>query len=379
MLKENKITHLWLTSALFDLHVDFDHEMFAFLTYLIVGGDIVQPVSIAKLDASKVGRPKHVLNGYGPTENTTFTTTYEIEPDRNYQHVPIGKPINNTAVFVLNKQKKPVPVGVPGKLYVAGSGVALGYLNLDRETKAFFSSARHFPWLAGKLDPEILIYDTGDMVVWQNDGNLEYLGRLDSQIKINGFRIELGEIEVVAKELIDIKAACALPYGDTKSKSLALFLVQAADCSVEEEAVLAYLQSRLPSYSIPQRMEFIEKLPLSPHGKIDKNVLRQQLNDHRKFDLENKVDDDLVRKVIKVWESVFERSVIATDDFFRLGGHSLLAVQLINTLNKEMNIFLPISKLYEKPTPIELADLLSHTEFQSSDSVHDETNVIEVF
>lgn len=180
----------------------------SFLNYLIIGGEALDINTVNKL-INSASKPTHFLNGYGPTESTTFACTYSLETTIGNQNVPIGRPINNRRIYILDSDNNPVSVGVSGELFVGGAGLAQGYLNNPELTKALFISNP----FATETDIEngyTRLYKTGDLAKWLPDGNIEYLGRNDDQVKIRGFRIELGEIEHALKQIEGIEQSCVV-------------------------------------------------------------------------------------------------------------------------------------------------------------------------
>ena len=220
-LKQEAVTILWLTVGLFNQYAHILDEQLADLRYLIIGGDVLDPAVVARVLNSHA--PEHLLNGYGPTENTTFTTTYEIAAVREGSSIPIGRPIANTQVYILDAHREPVPVGVPGELYIGGAGVAHGYLNRPELTAEKFLKD---PFTD---DPKGQMYRTGDLGRWLADGNIEFLGRNDFQVKIRGFRIELGEIEAALRSDARVQDAVVTVEGEGEQKRLLGYVVAGAE------------------------------------------------------------------------------------------------------------------------------------------------------
>src|SRR5215475_7964258 len=188
-LRRHEVNVLWLTVGLFNQYAELLREEMGGLRYLLVGGDVLDPGVIGRVLRGKA--PEHLLNGYGPTETTTFATTQEInlEMCERGRSIPIGRPIGNTRVYILDGAGEPVPVGVTGEIYIGGAGVARGYLNRPELT------AERFVADPFTQEPGVRMYKTGDLGRWRTDGNIEFLGRNDFQVKVRGFRIELGEVE----------------------------------------------------------------------------------------------------------------------------------------------------------------------------------------
>ena len=214
-LENHQISIMWMTVALFDQYINEDSSIFKGLKYLLVGGDALSPENISQLLSDKCKCPKYVLNGYGPTESTTFTTTFNIK--KVDVPIPIGTPINNTTCYILDNNLNPCPIGTPGELYVGGAGLARGYLNQEELTKKCFI-ANPFAKELGLSNTD-RIYKTGDLARWLPDANIEYLGRTDFQVKIRGYRIELGEIENVLAKHESISQTCVVAKSDDEQDS----------------------------------------------------------------------------------------------------------------------------------------------------------------
>ncbi len=260
-IAENRITTMWLTSPLFNQLSQENSELFTGVRQLLVGGDALSPIHINHV-RSKCPELR-LINGYGPTENTTFSTTFLIE--RDYEgSIPIGRPISNSTAYIVNKYNQLQPVGVPGELYVGGDGVARGYANRSELTAETFVPN---PFIAGET-----MYRTGDLAKWLPDGTIEYRGRMDQQVKIRGYRIELGEIEAELMKHPAMKDAVVIAREDANGqKFLCAYIVAEQELGVQE--VKALLAQELPSYMVPAYVVQMEKLPLTVNGKIDRREL----------------------------------------------------------------------------------------------------------
>ncbi len=261
-----RIDTIWLTSSWFNQLIALDAGLFEKLSCLLVGGEQLSPRSVNVIKS--LYPDLHLINGYGPTESTTFAALYPI-PEAGIAHIPIGRPIANTQLYVLDEQLQLVPIGVAGEICIGGAGVARGYLNQEALTRQKFVDN---PFGAARL------YRTGDLGRWREDGNLEYLGRKDEQVKLRGFRIELGEIEQVLLEhpWVD-QAVVVLREDSQQSKYLAAFMVAApaapAGKALETEVVSNYLRGRLPAYMVPDCLVQLPALPLTGNGKVDRKAL----------------------------------------------------------------------------------------------------------
>lgn len=359
-LQENQITILWLTVALFNQYALEHPNMFGGLRYLMAGGDALTPEIIYKVLAAETA-PQNLLNGYGPTENTTFTTTYNIQHELPAgQSIPIGKPITNTTCYILDDQFNPVPVGVEGELYAGGEGVARGYLHRDDLT------AEKFIQNPFTNDPKSRLYKTGDVVRWLPDGNIEFIGRKDTQVKIRGFRIEIGEIEHAILELPIIKQAVVVVCQHPQlGKLLAAYFVTNTREVVKENEIRKMLGQHLPEYMLPTYFIQLEFLPVTPNGKVDKRALPDPFGG--KTQGGQKASNAIEEVLVEIWEELFSlgsKKLDANSDFFELGGHSLLATQLVSRIKGRLKIEVPVKEVFQNTTIKSLANFLSKQQAQ---------------
>ena len=324
---------------------------------VIVGGEKVSYPAY-KQWTQIAGDSVHFFNGYGPTE-TTITSTIFSDSQINrktadsIQDVPIGRPIANTRIYVLDKNMQPVAVGVPGELWIGGEGVSCGYLNRPELTTSRFLTD---PFVN---DRESRIYKTGDLVRYLPDGNLQFYGRVDNQVKIRGFRIELGEIETALSQHASVReAAVTAPTIDGSARIVAYASLH--DQATTSRELKEFLSSKLPDYMIPAIFIFLENLPFTATGKIDRKNLPLPEN----LDGESQKDyvppgDELELKLTGIWQKLLNVTRVGiTDNFFDLGGHSLLAVRLFSQIEKETGKNLPLATLFEAPTIEQLAAIL---------------------
>nr|UXB95126.1 non ribosomal peptide synthetase [Pseudomonas syringae] len=348
LLLEQSVSVLWMTAGLFHQYASGLGEAFSRLRYLIVGGDVLDPAVIARVLANNP--PQHLLNGYGPTEATTFSATYEITSVGNGS-IPIGKPVGNSRLYVLDNQGQPVPLGVPGELYIGGQGVARGYLNRDELTLEKFVAD---PF---DSDPQAQLYRTGDLVRWRTDGNLEYLGRNDEQVKIRGFRVELGEIEARLAEHSEVREAVVLCRQDAPGdKRLAAYVTARQPESVLDiEHLRSHLQGLLPDYMVPAAYVQLDALPLTANGKLDRKALPvpdAQSVVSRGYEAPQ---GDVEKLLASIWADVLKVEQVGRHDhFFELGGHSLLAVTLIERM-RQIGLSADVRALFSQPTLAALA------------------------
>ncbi|MCF5387511.1 amino acid adenylation domain-containing protein, partial [Pseudomonas syringae] len=320
LLLEQSVSVLWMTAGLFHQYASGLGEAFSRLRYLIVGGDVLDPAVIGRVLANNP--PQHLLNGYGPTEATTFSATYEITSVGNGS-IPIGKPVGNSRLYVLDNQGQPAPLGVAGELYIGGQGVARGYLHRDELTLEKFVAD---PF---DSDPQARLYRTGDLVRWRADGNLEYLGRNDEQVKIRGFRVELGEIEARLAEHTEVREAVVLCRQDAPGdkRLVAYVTVQQPETALDIEQLRSHLQGLLPDYMVPAAYVQLDSLPLTANGKLDRKALpvpdAQSLISRGYEAPQGEVE----KLPASVWADVLKVEQVGRHDhLFDMGGHSLRAV-----------------------------------------------------
>ncbi len=352
-LEENNITIIWLTVSLFNQLIQQNEEMFKGLRYLLVGGDVLSPKHINSV------REKHpdlkVINGYGPTENTTFSTYFPIEKEY-INNIPIGRPISNSTAYIVDKNNMLQPVGVAGELWVGGDGVSRGYLNNPELTAEKFIEN---PFAQGER-----LYKTGDMARWLTDGSIEFIGRIDHQVKIRGFRIELGEIESKILDHQDIKEAIVIAKED-KSGSKYICAYISGDRELSSEELREHLSKELPDYMIPSRFIQLEKLPLTANGKVDRNVLPEPegtINTGVEYAAPTNEAEEVLASI---WEEVLGvENVGINDNFFSLGGDSIKAIQVTARLHK-YNMKLEVKQLFQNQT---IGRISRYVEYSNSES-----------
>ena len=345
-IRRQGVTTLWLTAGLFHLMVEEHLDDLKPLRQLLAGGDVLMPEKVCKARRALSGC--RIINGYGPTENTTFTCCYEVRDEQSLAcGVPIGRPIANTRVYVLDSCLQPVPVGVAGELYAGGDGVACGYLNQPELTAERFIPDP----FSGK--PGARLYRTGDRVRWRADGNLEFLGRWDTQVKIRGFRVELGEIEAVLGGQPGISEAVATVREDVPGdKRLVAYLVVKSGHKLEVANLRQGLAAGLPDYMIPAQFVVLPALPLTPNGKVNRQALPAPETGGGDPSSGDGLPRNLVElELVQVWQELFQRRDIRRqDNFFELGGHSLLAARLATEIGRKFRHQIPIAALFQSPT-----------------------------
>ena len=343
-LIRERVTTLWLTASLFHLMVDQHLDALIQLRQLLAGGDVL---SVAHVEKFLAATPACLLiNGYGPTENTTFTCCYSIPQDAKIAwSVPIGRPIANTQVYILDPHLNPVPIGIPGELHIGGAGLARGYLNRPELTTEKFI-ANPF-----SDEPGARVYKTGDLARYLPDGNIEFLGRLDTQVKVRGFRIELGEIETVLNQHPGVKVCAVLAREDAPGDKRLVAYVVGHKAPAPGE-LRNFLREKLPEYMLPTSFIMLDHLPLTPNGKLDRKALPTPEDSRPDLDALYVAPRTPTEETLAViWAEVLKLENIGIhDNFFDLGGHSLLATQVISRIRKTFNIQLPLRSLFEMPT-----------------------------
>jgi len=357
-LKEKELDTIFITTALFNQIASIHPQAFNTFKYVLFGGEKVEPKWVKEI--IEKGKPENLIHVYGPTENTTFSTWYPVNNvAKNADNLPIGKPISNTKIYILDTNLQPTPIGVVGELYLTGDGVTRGYLNRPELTAEKFIDN---PFGAGKL------YKTGDLARYLPDGNIEFIGRIDNQVKIRGYRLELGEIETILNQHLEVKEAVVIVREDTPdNKNLLAYIVAKSQPPTISE-LRSFLATKLPEYMIPNGFVFLEKLPLTPNGKIDRKAL--PLPDTTRQELETNYlapRNELEIKLTQIWEEVLGiKGIGITDNFFELGGHSLLSVKLLSEIEKTFNQKLPLTVLFQLTNIEQQAKLISQKQAKES-------------
>lgn len=354
-LVRQKITIMFITTTLFNLIATTAPETFRFFRYLLVGGEALNPHTVKLvLDAAP---PEHLLNGYGPTESTTFALTHDIQlNDLTGGPVPIGRPIDATLAFVLDDHLLPVPPGDIGHLYIGGEGLARGYWNREQLNKERFINVT----LPGYSQP-VRLYRTGDFARQRADGVFLYHGRTDNQIKLRGHRIELEEIELQLLKSGLLKAATTvLVKNDHSDPFLAAFIVPLQQSNFDKNKLKRALQQYLPDYAVPQ-LVVVEQLPLTPTGKTDKHQLQAQLANNASPGVRPALCSDLEYALLLIWRKILNNGDIGlNDNFFQLGGSSLQAASLLIELGRQFRQQFSMQTLYEAPTLRQLARVIAN-------------------
>ncbi|WP_223635810.1 non-ribosomal peptide synthetase [Corallococcus sp. EGB] len=347
VLEHQGITTLFITTALFNQMAMFQPRALAHVRQVMTGGEAMS--LLAARQVREAGRD--VINVYGPTENTTYSTAHPLEGTvDDGRPVPIGRPITNTQAYVLDALGAPVPVGVAGELYLGGDGLAWGYLRQPAQT------AERFVPHPFSTTPGARLYRTGDRVRWRPDGVLDFLGRTDSQVKVRGFRIEPGEIEAALKASPGVEDAGVVVREDTPGdKRLVAYVVGAR---MDAGVLRAHLTARLPAHMVPSAFVKLERLPLSPSGKVDRKALPAP-DTQAGFDTYVAPREGWETLVAELWAPLLGVARVgAHDHFFELGGHSLLATRVVSRLRDVLQRDVPLRLLLEAPTVARFAQRL---------------------
>lgn len=326
---------------------------------VIIGGERVLPGAVQAWLRKVGGRPR-LFNSYGPTETTVVATGYWIDDDLpSRSQVPIGKPLANTEIYVLDGRKRLVPIGAEGELYIGGQSVSRGYLNRPELTAACFVED---PFRAGSGRK---LYKTGDRVRFLQDGSLEFLGRIDTQVKIRGFRIEPGEIETMLLRCSDVREAVVLALADSSGGHLlTAYVVPSKERPVAPRELTGFLKKSLPGYMVPAALVLLERLPLTPNGKIDTRALPAPLPSDMTAESQDVSrtgpNNPLEEKLARIWAEVLGLPNVGIGDrFFDLGGHSLQAFRMLTMIREQLEVEIQLSALFQAPSVAEMAVLLA--------------------
>jgi len=349
-IHEYGVTTLWLTAGLFHLMVDERIDDLRPLRQLLAGGDVLSVMHVQKalenLDCD-------LINGYGPTENTTFTCTYKIPRSVDLgKSIPIGKPIANTQVIILDENFQPVADGAAGELFIGGDGLARGYLNADELTAERFV-ANPFPDISSPR-----LYRSGDLARVGSDGNIEFLGRTDKQVKIRGFRIELEEIERALTRQPGIREAIVISREiSAAEKQLIGFVVPEMKCGADVSQLRKALQETLPEYMIPSFILSLDALPLTVNGKVDRAALVSLIgSETKRASSSNRRETGTERKIAGILAEILGSGPVAADDnFFDIGANSLQLARFHSRLQTAFDADLKIVALFQNPTVNSLA------------------------
>ena len=338
---------------------------------ILSGGEALQRELAARL----VTKASSLCNLYGPTETTIYSSAAAYRPELNGAMVSIGRPIANTQIYILDDRLQPLPIGVAGQLYIGGDGLTRGYLN-----RADLTGESFLPNSFSK-EPGARLYKTGDLARYLPDGNIEFLGRIDHQVKVRGFRIELGEIEAVLGEHSKVFQSVVLAreeaFGD---KRLVAYVVARDRAAATANELRAYLKEKLPEYMVPSAFVFLDSLPFTPNGKLDRNALpAPDQNSSETAEAYVAPHTPVEEMIADIWAEVLKLEKIGIyDNFFDLGGHSLLATQVMSRLRAGLPMDLSLRVLFEAPTVAELASRVEQSISEAGELEEFARNMAEV-
>jgi amino acid adenylation domain-containing protein/non-ribosomal peptide synthase protein (TIGR01720 family)/FkbM family methyltransferase len=359
LIREQHVSTLWLTASLFNTVIDEDPQALSTVSQLLVGGEAL---SLPHVRRALDRLPAQIINGYGPTENTTFTCCYKIPPvlKESLASVPIGPPIANTEAYVLDREMRPVPVGVFGELLAGGDGLARGYMN-----RAELTAEKFIPHPFGEAGSRL--YRTGDLVRWRADGTLEFIARVDRQVKLRGFRIEPGEIEAGLLEHPAVSRAVVLERRDPHAagRKLVAYVVVSPDPdgrTADADELRRFLAVKLPDYMIPAAFVSLESIPLTPSGKVDRDALpAPERAGSDGFSTYVAPRTPVEEQLAALWSEVLGIDRVGVyDNFFELGGDSILSIQVVARAYSRHLRFTP-AQLFQHQTIAELAPLAEST------------------
>ncbi|WP_259418057.1 non-ribosomal peptide synthetase [Bacillus toyonensis] len=353
LIKEEQISIMFITTALFNALVDLEIDCLDKIRKILFGGERVSVPHVKKA-LEKLGKDK-IIHVYGPTESTVYATYYFV--NEVTEVIPIGKPLANTSVFVVDKNSNLLPLGVPGELCISGDGLSKGYLNSERLTVEKFVPN---PFILGER-----MYRTGDLVRMLPDGNIEFLGRIDHQVKIRGFRIELGEIESQLLKYKEVKEAVVIAREDNNNHQYlcAYFTSETSEDETRVQEIRKFLAKELPEYMIPAFFVQLDKLPLTTNGKVDRKALPSPDGSSVAGVVEYEAPRNTVEeKLVSIWQDILDIENIGIQhNFFEIGGHSLKATTMASRIHKELMVEIPLRQIFQTPTIKGIGEFIDST------------------
>ncbi|WP_432403712.1 amino acid adenylation domain-containing protein [Wukongibacter sp. M2B1] len=339
IIRDRGVTNFCTVPSMYRLLLEgADSDDLRTLRFVVLGGEKIDRHLIK--NSKELKEDLQLINEYGPTEDS-ITATSNIDMTLEDISV-IGSPIANNYIYILDKSTKPVPIGIPGEIYISGLGLARGYINNSKLTKERFIQN---PFFKGQR-----MYKTGDVARWLQDGKIEYLGRIDEQVKIRGYRIELGDIENQLLKIDDVKEAVAIARKDDKGNNY-LCAYYTSDKNISISQFKGFLTKELPDYMIPSYFVKIDKLPLTPNGKVDKRALPKHLGNIETGVKYEAPSNEIEKLLVEIYRDILAIDQIGiNDDFFDLGGDSLKVVSLAADISKKLNIEVPVSQIFKNPT-----------------------------
>jgi amino acid adenylation domain-containing protein len=370
-IQQNRVTLLRVGPDMLNVLLEDYCDHLGSLRQVFSGGEVL-PVWLAQKFLAKLKRCK-LTNAYGPTENTVNTTSYHVkEIKSNISSIPIGRPIANDRVYILDQHLQPVPIGVIGDLYISGDGMARGYLNRPDLTKERFVPNPFTEYIEDRM------YKSGDLARFREDGNIEFIGRSDDQVKIRGVRIELGEIEAVIGQFPEIRQTVTTTFiAKDGLKELVAYVVMNNNKRFNQQELRAFVREKLPAYMVPTFFVELQEIPVTPVGKLDRKKLPSPTMSFKQTDHilpRNPVET----KLVSIWQSLLDVKPIGVkDNFFDLGGNSLMAMRLFSEIENTFNKRLPVSIIFHEETIENLAKLIStnnQSDIESSSLVAIQSN-----
>ncbi len=366
IIKE-KISHLISVPTVYKLIFSRDDANYSSVKVVTLAGEAITD-DIIELTNKKYPFIE-LVNEYGPTEASVLTSIFRDQ--QQHKKISIGKPIHNMQLYIVSSTNLLQPVGVVGELLIGGIGLARGYLNNDNLTKEKFT---YFEPATGRMHNEedksstaIRVYRTGDLARWLSDGKIEFLGRIDHQVKIRGLRIELGEIENTLRKHEKIKNCIVIVNGEGNEKSLCAYLVSEKVFSIEE--IRTFLHGYLPDYMIPSYFITLDELPINSNGKVDRKAL--PLPELKVEGVYQAPSNEIEERLVKLWSEVLgipQGKISVNADFFSIGGHSLKVTILVSKIQKEFDVLFPVREIFQSPTISAIATILfQKTEVENYD------------
>jgi amino acid adenylation domain-containing protein len=359
---EKQITVLKLVPSILRMLLEAGIEKCRSLRHVTTGGEALSG-ELMELFFARMNLDNVLVNCYGPTETSIASSYWICQRGNNYLVAPIGKPIANTEIYILDENLQPVPVGTPGELHIGGIGLARGYLNRADLTQEKFIPNPY------SQQPEARLYKTGDLVRYGSDGNLEFLGRIDHQVKIRGFRIELGEIEAILEQHPALQQCLVMAREDIPGdKRLVAYVVATKEQIINPSELRRCLQDKLPEYMVPTAFVFLDSFPLNPNGKVDRHVLPAPNASSFAISSHFVAPCTPTETVLaKIWQQILRLEQVGiNDNFFEVGGHSLLATQIISRCRQTFAVELPLHLLFEKPTIASFAEAIVQIQSNST-------------
>ena len=349
-IRDQQVSAMFLTTALFNQIARDEQGAFRSVRYLLVGGEAVEPRWMYTV--LREGSPDFLLNAYGPTEATTFSICHLVRnSDIKEEAIPIGRPIANTRTYVLDNNMQPLPPGLAGEIYIGGDGLARGYWRLPELT------AEKFVPCPFSNEPGRRLYRTGDIGRYKSDGSIVFAGRADAQVKVRGYRIELGEIEASLLQHRAVKEAVVVAFEENGDKQLVGYVSPKQEADLQVGEIKMWLKRRLPEYMVPGRIVALDKMPLTENGKIDRrNLPKPTYGDQAQH--EYSAPRTWIEEILcRIWAEVLQVEQVGIEEnFFDLGGHSLMATRVISRIRSELGVELPLRILFEQPTVAGLAE-----------------------